>query len=205
MIHRLGVDAYGVWILATTLTFGIGYLSFADFGFEQAAVRDIAEARAAKDDREMNRIWITTFALLGGIALVLTPPLVLLAGPLVDLFSVRSRCLPENEAAFAFVLAQLIFELPARAFAALLEGAQRYGLWQLSRLFQGLLLSALMVAVLLAGKGVDWLGIATFVGQGVTFVLVVLLALFGVDGARVSPSLISRKTARRLASFGGSC
>lgn len=203
MIHRLGVDAYGVWILATTLTFGIGYLSFADFGFEQAAVRYIAEARAAKDDREMNRIWITTFALLGGIALVLTPPLVLLAGPLVDLFSIPQSLRPETEVAFAFVLAQLIFELPARAFAALLEGAQRYGLWQLSRLFQGLLLSALMVAVLLAGKGVDWLGIATFAGQGVTFVVVVLLALFGVDGARVSPSLISRKTARRLASFGG--
>ena len=28
MIHRLGVEAYGVWILATTLTFGVGYFSW---------------------------------------------------------------------------------------------------------------------------------------------------------------------------------
>src|SRR6266576_312591 len=49
-------------------------------GVEQAAVRYIAEARSAGDMRRMNSIWASSFVLLGGIALVLTPPLVLLSG-----------------------------------------------------------------------------------------------------------------------------
>jgi O-antigen/teichoic acid export membrane protein len=203
MIGELGVEAYGIWILATTLTFGLGYLSFADLGLEQAAVRYIAEARAEGDDRRMNETWVTAFALLGAVALVLTPPLVLLSGPLVDLFSVPGGMRDEAQVAFAFVMAQLLLELPGRAFAALLEGAQRYGLWQVTRLFQTVLLSGLMVAVLLAGEGIDWLGIATFAGQAATFLFSAVLALAGVRGARFSPRLVSRRTARALATFGG--
>jgi O-antigen/teichoic acid export membrane protein len=203
MIHRLGVEAYGVWILATTLTYGAGYFSFADFGFEQSAVRYIAEARAAGDEQEMNRIWITVFALLGGIALVITPLLILLARPLVDLFDVPDELRSEAVIAFTFVVAQLLIELPGRAFAAILAGAQRYGLLQLARVVQTLVISGLVVAVLLADKGVDWLGIVTFAGQCVTYALMVALALFGVHGVRFSPRLVSRKTARKLASFGG--
>ena len=203
MIHRLGVEAYGVWILATTLTFGVGYFSWADLGIEQAAVRYIAEARAAGDDREMNRVWITSFVAFAGIALVLTPPLILLSGPLVDLFSVPESLKPEATTAFAFVLAQFAFELPARGFSALLEGAQRYGLWQVTRLLQGLLLSGATIAILIAGKGVGSLGMATFGAQAVTFVVTAVVALRGVPGARVSLRLVSRKTMRRLAGYAG--
>lgn len=203
MIHKLGVDAYGVWILATTLTFGVGYLSFADFGIEQAAVRYIAEARAAGDEDEMNRIWLTAFTLLAGVALLLVPPLVLLAGPLVNLFAVPASLHDEAQVAFAFVIAQLVFELPSRAFAAVLEGPQRYGLWQVARIFQTLLLSGLVVAVLLAGKGIGWLGIATFTGNGATFVLLAVLALTQMPGVRISPRLFSRRVARKLGSYGG--
>lgn len=203
MIHRLGNEAYGVWIIATTLTFGIGYLSFADLGLEQAAVRYIAEARAEGDKDEMNRVWITAFALLGAISLVLTPPLILLAGPLVDLFNVPEALQPEALTAFVFVLAQLLLELPGRAFGALLEGSQRYGLWQITRVFQTLVLSAGMIAVLLAGKGIGWLGIVTFGGQVATFALLAVLTLRGVPGARFSPRLISWQATRKLANFGG--
>ena len=203
MIHRLGVEAYGVWILATTLSYGAGYLSFADFGFEQSAVRYIAEARAAGDEREMNRIWITIFALLGGIALILTPPLILLAGPLVDLFGVPEELRGEAVVAFSLVVGQLMIELPGRAFAAILAGAQRYGLLQLARVVQTVLISGLVVVVLLAGEGIDWLGIVTFAGQCVTYALMAVLAVVGVSGVRFSPRLISRKAARKLAQFGG--
>ena len=203
MIHRLGVEAYGVWILATTLSYGFGYLSFADFGFEESAVRYIAEARAAGDEHEMNRIWVTTFVVLGGIALVLVPLLILLANPFVDLFSVPEHLRPEAVLAVSFVVGQLLFEIPGRAFAALLEGTQRYGLWQLARIVQVLVSSGLVVAVLLAGKGIDWVGTATFAGQVVTFVFLAALAVTAVPGARFSPRLVSLRTARKLASFGG--
>jgi O-antigen/teichoic acid export membrane protein len=203
LIHHLGADAYGVWALATTLTFGVGYLSFADLGLEQAAVRYIAEARSTGDTDRMNSIWASTFVLLSGIALVLTPPLVLLSGPLVDLFSVPASLHSEAHVAFAFVLAQLVFELPSRAFSALFEGVQRYGLWQLTRLTQGLLLAGLMVWAVLAGGGVGWLGIASFAGTAIAFLLGVALAFLLVPEVRVSRGLVNRKTIRQLVGFGG--
>jgi O-antigen/teichoic acid export membrane protein len=203
MIHRLGVEPYGIWILATTLSYGFGYLSFADLGFEQSTVRYIAEARAARDAREMNRILATTFAVLTGIVLILVPLLLLLANPFVDLFSVPEYLRPEAVVAVYFVVGQLLFEIPSRAFAALLEGAQRYGLWQLARVVQVLVSSGLVVAALLAGKGIDWVGGATFSAQAVTFALLAILAMHAVPGARLSPRNVSRRVARKLASFGG--
>ncbi len=203
LIHRLGVEAYGVWILAVTLTYGLGYLSFADFGFEQAAVRFIAEARADGDEDEVNRIWSTAFVLLAGISLLVAVPLILLAGRIVDLFAVPEHLHAEAVIAFSFVLAQLIIELPGRAFAALLEGTQRYGLWQLTKTVQTVLISGLVVAVVLDGRGIDWLGIATFAGDFVSYAVMGAVALFAVKGARFSPRLVERKTMRKLAGFGG--
>ncbi len=203
MIHKLGVEAYGVWILATTFTYGLGYLSFADLGLEYAAVRFVAEARSGGDAEEMNRIWVSTFAVLTGIALLLVPPLVLLTGSLVDLFSIPADLRSEAIVAFTCVIAQLLIELPARAFAALLEGSQRYGLWQLTRIVQTLSITALVVVVLLTGGGIDWVGRATLAAQLVPFTLLALFARFAIPGSRFSPRLISGRVIRKLAGFGG--
>src|SRR4051812_4882110 len=85
LIDRLGTSAYGVWILATTFTFGLGYLSFADLGIEYAAVRYMAEARSDDDMRLASTYMTNAFVLLAAIAGVLTPLLVLLSGPVVGL------------------------------------------------------------------------------------------------------------------------
>jgi O-antigen/teichoic acid export membrane protein len=203
LIRRLGSDAYGVWVLATTLTFGVGYLSFADLGFEQAAVRYIAQARAAGDSDQVSRILSSTFTLFSGVALVLTPPLVALAGPLAHVFAVPVGLKHAATLAFAFVLAQFLFELPARAFAALLEGGQRYGVWQLTRLVQAVVTSGLMAATVLMGHGIAALGRVTLLASAITFVVSVIAARCAVPEARLSWRFVSIAELRALSRFGG--
>jgi O-antigen/teichoic acid export membrane protein len=39
LIRHLGLEAYGIWVLAQSLTFFGGYAAIADLGVEAAAVR----------------------------------------------------------------------------------------------------------------------------------------------------------------------
>lgn len=203
LIHHLGADAYGAWLLATSLSFGLGYLAFADLGFEQASIRYIAEARAAHDTRAMNEILTCTFVLLGGVSLVLAPPLILLSGPIMGLFGIPESLEGPATVACQFIVAQLIFELPGRAFASLLEGAQRYGLWQLVRFVQAIVVSGLMAVSVLTGHGIDALGRATFAATAIIFAFGAVIAFIGVPEARMRPSLLSRRTMAKLARFSG--
>lgn len=202
LIGELGSDAYGVWILATSLTFGVGYLSFADLGIEQAAVRSIAEARGGGDVRRAREAFSTTFAVFLTLAAVLAPVTILLADQLVGVFEVPAELEDEAVTAFALVAAQIGFDLPTRAFSAALEGAQRYGLWQVTRVLQAALLAALMAAVVLLGHGIDTLAAATLAGSGVVFLVTGLLTWRGVPDIRFSPRLVTRRALRELAGFG---
>src|SRR3954451_17180549 len=144
LIDRLGTSAYGVWILATTFTFGLGYLSFAGLGIEYAAVRYMAEARSDGDMRLASSYMSSAFALLLGIAALLTPVLIVLSGPVVGLFSVPDQLESAAGITFAFVIAPLAFELPNRAFTGALQASQRFGILQIGRLIQTLLVSGAM-------------------------------------------------------------
>jgi O-antigen/teichoic acid export membrane protein len=202
LIHRLGTDAFGIWALATTLTFGVGYLSLADLGLEFATMRFMADARGQGDIRLMNTYLSSSVVLLGGMALVLPAILVPLAGPLTHLFDVPHALQGAAVVTFQFVLAQVAFELPSRPFYAALEAAQRFGLWQLIRLIQTILFAAAMVTVLVADPNLATLARATFAAAAATFLVSVALAFVGVREIRLSPRLVSRAALRDLVGTG---
>jgi O-antigen/teichoic acid export membrane protein len=203
LIHRLGTEAYGVWILATTLTFGVGYLSFTDLGLEQAAVRFMAQARASGDVELFNSYLSTAFFALAAITAAVTPVLVLLAHPLTGLFSIPPHLEASATIAFQFVLAQLAFDLPSRAFSAVLESAQRYTLWQLTRIIQAVLVSGLLAYAVLSGGGIAELGRASFAAAAGSFLVTAAVATFSVPGGRLSLRAVNRETWRELRSFSG--
>src|SRR5688572_32966518 len=60
-LRRLGPAEYGVWLLATTLTFANGYLGLADLGLQQAGIRLVAEARSRDDLQAVNEV-VSTMA-----------------------------------------------------------------------------------------------------------------------------------------------
>ena len=203
MIARLGLTGYGVWTLSLTLAFSGGYGSLADLGVEGATVRFVAEATAEEDLETINSTVSTTLLLLCAIAAVLTPVAVLLARPLVSLFGVPHDLHNAAVACFALVGASLAFELPSRAFVAVLEGTQRIVVFQAVELARTLLLAALFVFVLLEGWGIAALGGAWLATALCIFVVYWFLAHRAVPGLSASPAHARRVELRRLVRFGG--
>jgi O-antigen/teichoic acid export membrane protein len=203
LIDRLGLEAYGVWALALSLTFADGYASLSELGIEGATIRYVAESSADGDTAALNRTACTSLAVFCAIGVILAPVAVLLAHPLVLLFGVPPHLRGAATACFALAGAQLTFELPTRVFVAVLAGAQNYIAYQAVEVSRALLQTALYVTVLLLGWGITGLAGALVVSSFATLLAYWILAHRTVPGLRVNPLRASRSELRRLASFGG--
>ena len=203
LIHRLGLEAFGVWALALTLTFAGGYASLSDMGIEGATVRYVAESSADDDLATLNSAVCTSLAVFCAIGLVLALIAVALAHPLVLLFDVPRHLRTDATACFVLVGAQLAFELPARAFVAVLEGTQQFIAYQGVELGRTLLQAALYVIVVLRGWGIAGLGGALAVSSLVSLIAYWILVHRAVAGLHANPLRASRTELARLVRFGG--
>jgi O-antigen/teichoic acid export membrane protein len=203
LIHRIGLQAYGVWALALTLSFAGGYASLSELGIEGATVRYVAEASADGDLPALNRAVCTSLAVFCAVAIVLAPAAVVLAPPLVHLFGVPPRLHGAAVACFAVVGAQLVFEIPARAFVAVVEGTQQYVAYQFVELGRALLQVALYVLAVLQGWGIVGLAGALAASSFVALIAYWALAHRAVAGLRASPLRASRTELSRIVRFGG--
>jgi O-antigen/teichoic acid export membrane protein len=204
IIAQLGLAGYGIWTLALTLTFAGGYAALSDLGVEAATARYVAEALSDDDYEAVNRTVATTIVFFAGIGILLAGATIALSGPLTHLFSVPDAMRPSARLCFVLMGAQLVFELPSRAFVAVLEGAQRFTVYQAVELTRGLLQAALWTAALIAGYGVAALAAGLGVSTIVTLLLYWYFAHRAVPRLRARPRNASRAEFRRLVSFGSS-
>jgi O-antigen/teichoic acid export membrane protein len=202
MIRELGEDGFGVWALALSFSFLGGYASLADLGVETSAARYVAEARADGDAAAASETASSAMAFFGLIALLATPLLAALAFPLTDLFDVSDDLRNDAAACFALFAVQLLFEMPARAFFAVVEGAQRYDVFQLIELARSLSQAVLFVVALVLDLGLPGLG------GGVVVSSLIVLVLGRIAARRIVPEVtfarrhVSRSRFRELFSFG---
>jgi O-antigen/teichoic acid export membrane protein len=203
LIHHLGLQAYGVWALALTLTFAGGYASLSELGIEGATVRYVAEASTDRDLSALNRTVSTSLAVLCVVAVVLAPIVALLAHPLVHLLGVPARLHGAAVTCFAVVGAQLVFEIPVRVFVAVIEGTQQFVVYQLAELGRALLQVTLYVVAVLQGWGIVGLAAALAASSFAALVLYWVLAHRAVAGLRVGPRQASRAELSRIVRFGG--
>jgi O-antigen/teichoic acid export membrane protein len=203
LIDRLGLEAYGVWALALTLTFAGGYASLSELGIEGATIRYVAEASADGDLAAVNRTVSTSLAVLWTIAIGLAAVVIALAAPLTDLFGVPDHLRDAAIACFAIAGGQLVFELPARALVAAIVGTQRFVSFQVLEVARTLLQVLLYVLVLLQGWGIAGLAAALAASSALTLIGVWLLAHRAIAGLRVNPLRASRPELSRLVRFGG--
>src|SRR5262245_46960006 len=128
LIHRLGMEIYGVWILIGALA---GYLGMLDFGLRGSVGRFVAFHRG-RGDREaiLNTINTAVFSLvaLGAIGFCIVAVTAL---NLEHLFEIPPEHLGQARWALLLVGMQLGAALPLCAFDGILWGHERFDLMNL--------------------------------------------------------------------------
>src|SRR5437667_7207048 len=72
ILHRLGDEAFGLWVLIFSLT---GYYGLFDLGIRSSIVRYVAKYSATKDDDHLNRLVNTamfSYSVIGLVCLAVT-------------------------------------------------------------------------------------------------------------------------------------
>src|ERR1022692_3666961 len=68
ILHRLGDDAFGLWVLVFSLT---GYYGLFDFGIRSSIVRYVAQFKATGEHHSLNCFINTSLCTYGGSGLLL--------------------------------------------------------------------------------------------------------------------------------------
>src|SRR5438105_15177418 len=68
ILHRLGDDAFGLWVLIYSIS---GYYGLFDFGIRSSIVRYVSKYTALNDSEELNRVINTSLISYSAVAAVL--------------------------------------------------------------------------------------------------------------------------------------
>ncbi|HVI07317.1 MAG TPA: oligosaccharide flippase family protein [Candidatus Binatia bacterium] len=199
ILHRLGDDAFGLWILIFSVT---GYYGLFDLGIRSSIVRYIAKFSANNEHEEMKRLVNTamfSYSCIGAAALLIT----LLATYYVDsIFRVPPAFLTTARWLLLMVGASVSLGFPVGVFSGILEGLQRFYLLNFTNISATLVRALLIVVALTHGRGLLM----------VAFITVSLPLLSGLINAavvlhilplRFGPQYVSRSSFGKIASYSG--
>jgi O-antigen/teichoic acid export membrane protein len=121
LIDRIGLAAYGVWVLAQTVVI---YVTTAELGFGPALARFVS-IHVEHPDRP-RQVLIAALGMYAATGLVIAALCGLLAGPLVDLFSVPASLHADAVATVGIVGWVTFAALLASALGHVLTGLERF-------------------------------------------------------------------------------
>ena len=150
ILHRLGDDAFGVWVLVFSLT---GYYGLLDLGIRQSVVRYVAKF-AATDDKDQLARFVNTCIFAYSIISIL----VLLATGLCALYLPVLFRIPPNLLHPARIVVVLVgigvaLTFPLSVFAGILSGVQEFFRPHTAQIGFTLMRGLLIVMVLSRGGG----------------------------------------------------
>ena len=191
VLHRLGVDAYGILSIVTIVA---GYLAFLDLGLNVAVIKFIAAHDAKGERAEIRRVIQTALCVFLVMALATAAALFFFSGSLARLLNTPATM--QAEAALALRLSAISFgiNLVMGVFSAIPRALQRFDLVNAFNLILGTLQILGTVLLLVAGFGL----LAVVVWGCV--LSVVSLITYAVMGKRLQPhiSLWPRFDARKF-------
>lgn len=199
IVHRLGDDAAGIWILIFSIT---GYYGLFDLGIRSSIIRYISKANATNDKEGASRVVSTSlfaYFCVGAIAFVIT----VVASLLVNRFhSVK----PEFHSTAPWLLfmvgTAVSLGFPLGVAGGVLEGLQRFDARRIPDIVGTLLRAALIVLALRHGYGLLTVAFITVAIPLVASIVCTVIA------ARLLPvplglKYVDRATFREMATYGG--
>src|SRR5216684_3819064 len=190
VLHRLGDEAFGVWVLITNL---VGYYGLLDGGVRSAILRYVSRHKELKDQKSVNEVVATAFYYYLGACILVILATHFSVGAVSGFFSIRSSVLGAFKS--LFLLAGLVqgLVLPLMVFASSLEAAGRFDQVYLTTVTCLALRVIAIIYVLRAGGGLFAVGATTILSQLLAYSIQVPLAIRAQRGLTLHPKWI-RKT-----------
>ena len=164
LIHTLGKEAYGAWILATSFSIVSGYLSLLDFGFQTSLVKFVAEHHARRENDALNQVVSAALCLFGSLGALAAILLTVFAEAFMTrVFNIPLELVGETRWLLYLLAVQVFFEFPGLVFSGVLEGLQRYDWLRVIEITRLGLYALLLVTLLSRGYGLIALGVTTMV------------------------------------------
>jgi len=198
LLHRLGLDRFGVWSLAVV---ALGTLTVLDGGVSASLARFFAVYSAQGERAETGRLLFGSMLFFSVLGLVLIGAAVPLAPLIVGLLDVPAGLEQEAEFVLRWLPPLVVLALMADTTAALLQGHDQFRALAVTMIVSSAAFALAVVVLVDEGAHLRSLVIATAVRYGVQVVAGLVLAARHVSIER--PLLPSRATLRELRGYAG--
>jgi O-antigen/teichoic acid export membrane protein len=150
ILHRLGDEAFGLWVLIFSLT---GYYGLFDFGIRSSLIRYVSKFQATSDKDQLARLINTSLFTYTCLGLALMVPSVVGSFYVDRWFHVPAAFLRDARILFFMVGASLSLGFPLGISGGILEGLQSFYLLNWTNIVSTLLRAVLIVLALTHGLG----------------------------------------------------
>ena len=158
ILHHLGEDAFGVWVLIFSLT---GYYGIFDFGIRSSLIRYVSKFQATGEREQLARLINTSLFTYSCLGVILVVPTVL-GGLYVDhLFHIPAAFFRDARILFFMVGSCLALGFPLGIAGGILEGLQRFYLLNWTNMVSTAVRAVLIVVALLHGYGLVTIALIT--------------------------------------------
>jgi O-antigen/teichoic acid export membrane protein len=197
-LTHLGAAAYGVWMLAGSVT---AHFSFLDLGFGSAFVRFVAQYRARRDARALNEVASTLFFVFAGVGCAAYAIAALVAFNLDSLFRITGAQAEIGKWILLVVGVQVACNFPFSVYGGVVNGFQRYDVNARVAIVSSVTIAVVNVAVLSAGFGLITLVSATTAARILFYFVYRLNAHQIYPALEIRPGLFRRGRLREVMGF----
>jgi O-antigen/teichoic acid export membrane protein len=199
ILHRLGDEAFGLWILIYSVT---GYYGLFDLGIRSSIVRYVAKYSATEEHDELNRLVNTAMFSYSGIGTVAMGVTMIAAYFVNSIFRIPVEFVGTARWLLIMVGTSVSLGFPLGVFSGILEGLQRFYLLNFTNTTSTLLRAALIVIALRHGRGLLSVALIT-VTLPLFNGLVNAALVFRHFPLHLGLPYVNRATLKRIASYSG--
>lgn len=198
LVHSLGDDVYGLWVLIISVT---GYMGLLDAGLKVSIVKYVSKIHAESDVLALNKTVCTSLAIftfIAGIIIVIT---IVLAFLFDRIFSVPANLLPTARIVCIIAGVSLAITFINSVFNGFLSGLQRYDLVNKVTLIIFVFRSAFIVWFVLIGWGIVGIGFVHLFSQLLTGCFLLIVSLKRFPDLEFRFSFVNKEYFKKLFSY----
>ncbi|MBN2512085.1 MAG: polysaccharide biosynthesis protein [Sedimentisphaerales bacterium] len=168
VVHGLGKELYGIWVLVIGLT---GYMGLLDFGMRTSIVKYVSEYYGRKDFTRLNTMGSTAITLFVAVGLLCWIVAAALSFFIRDIFNLESAGQINFLHLFIIIGADVFLTFSLMIYQGSLAGFQRYDLSVRNGLAAFAIRSVLIVLLLRLGYGIISISIAVLVANAAGYLM----------------------------------